>query len=284
MSLEVPIPSSNTSKRGENRPIAVFSDFDGTIFHQDTGHVLFDNYGVGKEKRQELDGSIGETRSFREASEIMWGSLTVTLDEALQELSKKLVMDNHFERFLDFCKENDIPFSVISAGLKPLLRGALDQFLGKEKSATIDIVSNDGEINGSNWKPIWRHDSELGHDKSKSINELKETVFNGKTPLTVFVGDGVSDLAAAKHADILFARRGLKLEIYCIENKIPYIPYDTFEEVQIEIERILHAQKENQELDNDRDTAANIPKTPASGRPVSLRTVKEKTIPNRVLT
>ncbi|KAA8909824.1 hypothetical protein TRICI_004345 [Trichomonascus ciferrii] len=281
MSLQVPKPSNGNSKKHNNRPIAVFSDFDGTIFHQDTGHVLFDKYGCGQEKREELDGSIGDTRSFREASELMWGSLTVSLDEALELLKKDLVLDDHFKPFLDFCDEQNIPFSVISAGLQPLLRGALDQFLGKERSSKINIVSNDAEIDGSNWKPLWRHDCELGHDKARSINEMKETVFDGAQPLTVFVGDGVSDLAAANHADILFARRGLKLEKYCIKNKIPYIPYDTFEDVQVELERMINAQKEDEQ--DNRNATANIPKNPVSGRPIALRTVSENSVPNSVL-
>ena len=48
---------------------AIFVDFDGTIFMQDTGHVLFDKYGCGAERRQILDEQIktGE-RSFRDVS------------------------------------------------------------------------------------------------------------------------------------------------------------------------------------------------------------------------
>jgi hypothetical protein len=60
----------------------------------------------------------------------------------------------------------------------------------------------------------------------------------------VFIGDGVSDLPAARQADVLFARRGLRLEEYCKENNIPYIPFDTFADIQRELEKIM---KEDQE-------------------------------------
>jgi len=45
---------------------------------QDTGHILFNNFGCGNERRKELDKQIstGE-RSFRDVSEEMWGSLDV---------------------------------------------------------------------------------------------------------------------------------------------------------------------------------------------------------------
>lgn len=202
---------------------------------------MFDNHGCGPEKRKELDGSIGNTRSFRDASEEMWASLNVTLEEGIESLKKNLVMDKDFKPFFQFTQDHSIPFTVISAGLKPLLAAALDEFLGPENAANIDIISNEGEIaeDGSEWKAIWRHpDTELGHDKARSVNEFRESV-NGVQPLVVFIGDGVSDLAAASKADVLFARRGLKLEEYCIEHRIPYIPYDSFAEVQKDVELLV---------------------------------------------
>lgn len=48
----------------------------------------------------------------------------------------------------------------------------------------------------------------------------------------------MSDLAAAREADVLFARRGLRLEEYCREHGIEYTPFDTFVDIKAEIERI----------------------------------------------
>lgn len=242
--LAVPRTSIATDNHGNsalNRPLAIFSDFDGTIFLQDTGHILFDNHGCGAVKREELDTAIGTgDRTFKSASEEMWGSLHVTLDDGCKTLSKHLILDPGFKDFFNYLLKYEIPFNVISAGLKPLLRYVLNSFLGEELSAKIGIVSNDAEISedGSVWKPIWRHDSELGHDKARSIQEYKDTV-EGEQPLLVFIGDGVSDLAAASHADILFARKGLLLEQYCIKNKIPYIPYESFIDIEEELKQLV---------------------------------------------
>ncbi|KAI8962673.1 HAD-like domain-containing protein [Daldinia sp. FL1419] len=227
------------------RKIICFSDFDGTIFMQDTGHVLFDNHGCGSKRREMLDEQIktGE-RSFRDVSEEMWGSLNVPFEDGFEVMEKTLEIDPDFQSFHQYCLKNDIPFNVISAGLKPILRKVLDTFLGEEASSHIGIVANDAHISadGSEWKPIWRHDTELGHDKAQSITEARkeaETACDdGTVPLIVFIGDGVSDLPAAREADVLFARRGLRLEEYCKEHNIPYIPFDTFADIQREIERI----------------------------------------------
>lgn len=111
-------------------------------------------------------------------------------------------------------------------------------------------MANDAEIaqDGSKWKPVWRHDTELGHDKAQSINEYRavanEESAEDEIPLIVFIGDGVSDLPAAREADVLFARKGLRLEEYCIENKIPYIGFNTFADIQVEIEQLIKEDEE----------------------------------------
>ena len=213
---------------------------------QDTGHILFDAHGCGSTRRNILDQQIhtGE-RSFRDVSEEMWGSLNVPFEDGFEVMEKTLEIDPDFQKFHNFCVKNDIPFNVISAGLKPILRKVLDTFLGEEASGHIQIIANEAEIadDGSNWKPIWRHDTELGHDKELSVNEARAEATlaceDGTIPLIVFIGDGVSDLPAARVADVLFARRGLRLEEYCIENKIPYIAYDTFADIEKEINNIM---------------------------------------------
>lgn len=149
---------------------------DRTIFMQDTGHILFNSFGCGSDRIKELEAQIksGE-RSFRDVSEEMWASLDVPFEDGFTALEGGLTVDSGFQDFHKFCRNNDIPFNVISAGLKPVLRRVLDHFLGEELSSGIDIVANDAEIDqeGHAWKPIWRHETELGHDKALSIDEYK---------------------------------------------------------------------------------------------------------------
>ena len=233
-----------TAPMGTKRKIVIFSDFDGTIFHQDTGHILFNAFGCGNERRAVLDAQItsGE-RSFRDVSDEMWGSLDVPFEDGFEVMKTQLDIDDGFADFHEFCRNNDIPFNVISAGLKPVLRRVLDHFLGEEEASSIDIVANDATISadGHSWKPVWLHnDTPLGHDKKQSMTAAREAATltcaeTGTIPLVVFVGDGVSDLPAAREADVLFARRGLRLEEYCVENSLAYIAYDSFADIQREL-------------------------------------------------
>ena len=214
---------------------------------QDTGHQLFDNFGCGPEQRKVLAHQLesGE-RSFREVSDELYASLDVPFEDCFEVMKNALDIDPDFQDFHEFCVNNSIPFNVVSAGLKPVLQKVLDHFIGEEMSKHIEIVANDAKVTksdeGSKWEAVWRHDCELGHDKARSINEYKEAAKlesdNGTIPMIVFIGDGVSDLPAAREADVLFARRGLKLEDYCIEHKINYIPFGTFADILKEVTKI----------------------------------------------
>jgi 2-hydroxy-3-keto-5-methylthiopentenyl-1-phosphate phosphatase len=50
--------------------------------------------------------------------------------------------------------------------------------------------------------------------------------------ISVFCGDGVSDISAARKADILFARNGKDLVTYCERHQIPYFGFDSFKEIE----------------------------------------------------
>ena len=222
---------------------ADFKDFDGTIMLGDTGHVLFDAHGCGEDKRKELDAAIhsGEL-SFRDASEQMWHSLKVPFDDGFEVMKERLEIDPDFPEFHEFCIKRHIPFNIISAGVKPVLRRVLDEFVG-EQARHIDIVANDVHISedGSEWKVVWKDDTALGHDKAASIQHARAQASDsdgGQAPLIIFIGDGVTDLPAARECDVLFARRGLRLEEYCIEHNIAHIPFDTFKDIQAEVAQI----------------------------------------------
>jgi 2,3-diketo-5-methylthio-1-phosphopentane phosphatase len=210
----------------------------------DTGHVLFDAHGCGEIKRKELDAAIhsGEL-SFRDASEQMWGSLKVSFDDGFEVMKERLQMDPGFQEFHDFCIKRRIPFNIISAGVKPVLRRVLDEFVG-EQARHIDIIANDAHISedGSEWKVVWKDDTALGHDKAASIQHARGQASDtdgDQPPMIIFIGDGVTDLPAARECDVLLARRGLRLEEYCIEHNIAHIPFDTFRDIQAEVARIV---------------------------------------------
>jgi 2-hydroxy-3-keto-5-methylthiopentenyl-1-phosphate phosphatase len=71
--------------------LTTFLDFDGAIFVQDTGRILFNNFRCGSERRKILDEQIySNERSFRDVSEEMWGSLDMPFNDGFAVMKDAL--------------------------------------------------------------------------------------------------------------------------------------------------------------------------------------------------
>lgn len=82
--------------------------------------------------------------------------------------------------------------------------------------------------------------SNSGHDKGESIRSAMSQLSEGKDDVkSVFIGDGISDISAAKKADFVFAKRGLNLERWCINENVPHQAFDSFQDVFAGIQKIL---------------------------------------------
>ena len=118
--------------------------------------------------------------------------------------------------------------------MAPIIRAVLSKHVSEEEAAEIDIIANDvkftdpeGKGTKGHWELVFRHpDSGYGHDKSKAILPYRDLP---NPPTLVFCGDGVSDLSAAKHADLLFAKDRWDgesdLMVYCKKQKIPFVDF-----------------------------------------------------------
>ena len=104
---------------------------------------MTDNYGFGYQKRRQgnfdmLDG----TETFRDGFQKMVNSWTVSIPETISILKKHIKLDPHFHDFARWAKINSVPIVVLSAGMAPIIRALLDEFLG-ELASNIEIVAND---------------------------------------------------------------------------------------------------------------------------------------------
>ncbi|KAG1383364.1 hypothetical protein G6F61_001439 [Rhizopus arrhizus] len=193
--------------------VQVFTDFDGTLSLDDTGLLLIDDHrSLGPKRRRELEEAVMDNRiKYKDALQEMWENVHISWEEAWNEYLDDCKMDPGFPSFNNYCQQNQFPVTILSSGLYPLLEEIMFKFLG-EKAKKIKIVANHAEIKNRTWKIIWRDDSIYGNDKSKSIIEAREK--EKEDTIFIFCGDGISDISAARHADILFARKGRDLETY----------------------------------------------------------------------
>ncbi|KAI6097230.1 HAD-like domain-containing protein [Pisolithus sp. B1] len=226
----LPYPPVHSDKQ-----FVVLSDWDGTITNYDSNDYMTDNLGYGKEKRREgnLDILSGKT-TFRDEFRRMLESVSAnghTLDECKEVLKQNIKLDPGFRDFYRYCKSKDIPVVIVSSGMEPIIRAVLSALVTPEEAAEIDIISNDVDVHvDGTWSIKYRHPtSGYGHDKSQAILPYRTLP---KPPTLFFFGDGVSDMSAARHADVLFVKQKNDgendLAAYCKREGIPHILFSDF--------------------------------------------------------
>ncbi|KXN80875.1 Pdp3-interacting factor 1 [Leucoagaricus sp. SymC.cos] len=238
----------------EDKKFVILSDWDGTITTYDSNDYMTHHLGFGEEKCREgnLEILAGKV-TFRDAFREMLQSVTKnghTFEECRQVLHDNIKLDPGFKEFYAWCKTVDIPVIIVSrqvgivvvyayrshicqnSGMAPLIRAVLSNLLGKEANE-IEIIANDVTVepNGQ-WEIKYRHPSSgFGHDKSQAILHYRNLP---QPPTLFFFGDGTSDISAAKHADLLFAKSkpggDNYLVSYCKREGINHALFEDFKE------------------------------------------------------
>ncbi|ORX98103.1 phosphoric monoester hydrolase [Basidiobolus meristosporus CBS 931.73] len=207
----------------------IFSDFDGTITKEDSLNILIDKC-MGSEPRQSIDDAIKQgTMSFKEGMTRQFAGIDASWEEASTFLQSTTHVDPHFKEFAQYCDAENIPLTVVSCGIGPLIKEFLKGFVGSELASKIQVEANSVEIIDQKWIPVYHDDSDFGHDKSLTMRQIKATL--EVKPILVFLGDGLSDISAAREADILFAKKGCDLEDWCIKENVSYTSFENFSHV-----------------------------------------------------
>lgn len=208
--------------------VAVYSDFDGTITLRDSNDALVDRY-VGAQNRQAYD------KLFLEGKGTLWEILDtslqacqVPLDEAIGFLREHVAIDRSFVAFHAWCEARRVPLSVLSAGLFEVVQAYM-----AAEGLELPIAANRA-------RRFDRHfglepadlGCPTGVDKGAVLLAAKREGL-----YTVFIGDGFSDRLAVPHADLVYAKSSLAR--YCTEREIPYVPFETFKDVQTDLARRL---------------------------------------------
>lgn len=135
--------------------------------------------------------------------------------------------------FIQFVKENNISFYVISGGMDFFVYPLLQGIIPKEQ-----IYCNETDFSAEFITVKWPHSCDdhcqnhCGLCKSSLIRKLSDT-----DDFHIVIGDSITDLQAAKQADKVFARDFLITK--CEENHIAYTPFETFQDVQAELKLLL---------------------------------------------
>lgn len=203
------------------RPI-IFCDFDGTITDSDNIIAVMKKFApVGWEqivhdvlqKNVSISGGVGKMFSLIR-SDIKQDIIDYLLQEAkIRPGFKELIL---------FAKERQIPFYVVSGGIDFFVEPLLENDLELD-----NIYCNKADFSGEFIRIDWPNSCDQHCDKDCGC--CKPTVMRrlaDEDHYKIVIGDSITDLEAAKQADLVFARDFLIEK--CREEGIAFHPFETF--------------------------------------------------------
>lgn len=207
------------------RPV-IFCDFDGTITENDNIIAIvkhFDPPGWDAI----VDQILKRERSIRDGVGELFSLLpTAKREEITQFAIEQARIRSGFAEFLELIRKQEIEFLVTSGGIDFFVYPILEPFAIDHKS----IYCNGSDFSGERIRITWPHScdehctNDCGMCKTRIIRQYPEEAY-----FRIVIGDSVTDLEAAKIADLIFARS--HLAEHCEKTGTPYIPYETFHEI-----------------------------------------------------
>ncbi len=210
---------------------AIFSDFDGTISLKDVGYSLFHHFSNGKNDELLPDWKSG-VMSTRDCLLAEAAMVNASPDE-IYKFIDTIGIDPDFPKLLTICQEKSIPLQILSDGLDIYIKYLLE----KANLTNLDFLANHAELVNNTIEITFDHENKrcqrCGICKGEIISGFRES--KDEPYQIIFIGDGYSDICAAKEADILFAKKDLKE--YCIKEDINFISYTHFDEIVLELKQ-----------------------------------------------
>lgn len=200
----------------------IFSDFDGTITETDTLVFLATTLGGGPRMVEAIGRLISEGKlSLRDGIAAEMRSVRKPFVEVARLLREQVRIDPGFAPLALWLGEKKIPLTILSAGFHQII----DLFISRDEFPHLEILANHIHPNEEiGWQCQFRDGTDWGHDKASPLNEARR-----RGEYVIFIGDGLSDHAAAEAADEVFAKHSLAE--YCRERRISCHEYQTFNEI-----------------------------------------------------
>lgn len=213
----------------------VFSDYDGTITERDVILSVMEKFAPAEWVELKNKILYERTITLRDGVEKLFGLIkSIKKEEITNYIKEKVKLREGFKEFIAFCENRNIEFQVLSGGLDFLIEPILEGF--KEK---IKIYCNKANFNSEyvtiDYKYLPTNCSlcgTCGFCKIEAVEKYPKDKY-----LRILIGDSLTDLAASKVADTVFARADLIK--YLEQENISYIPFSNFHEVKEQLAQKL---------------------------------------------
>ncbi|MFC7371752.1 2-hydroxy-3-keto-5-methylthiopentenyl-1-phosphate phosphatase [Fictibacillus iocasae] len=209
----------------------IFCDFDGTITEKDNIVSIMKEYGApGWEEI--VNDILGKRMSIQEGVGRMFASIPSTKREEITSfvLSQSKQREG-FEDLLAYAEKEGMDFYVVSGGIDFFVHPYLESHLSQDK-----IYCNGSDFSGQTISITWPNScdkwcsNDCGCCKPSILRKWDSSKYR-----RIVIGDSITDLEAAKHADDVFARDFLIEK--CTELNIPFTPFETFHDIISDLEK-----------------------------------------------
>lgn len=224
-----PVSAPGPAGEGPGERVLVVCDFDGTVCRVDICNEFLDHFAGDWDAidRAYAAGEVGSRAAYARIAPLIRTSRPQVIDFILEHER----LDPFFPEFLSYCKGRRIDLKIVSDGLD----ACIEAILGKH-GLDVEYFSN---------RLLFREEGQIEFDFPPASRECgrcgtcKRTLlcrFRTDYDRIIYVGDGHSDICAARTADQIFAKDVLFEK--CVENGTPCLFYDNFDDIRRSMEKV----------------------------------------------
>jgi len=197
-------------------------DFDGTITEEDQSFLLLDAFASGNWRQWLTEYRTGKIAvgDFNTKAFTMVKEDRQTLVNFVRQTAK---MRDGFHELLAYCRRHGFRFTIISNGLDFYI----DTILADFGVRGVEVFAAQTQFDPRGMKVKY-----VGPDGTHLESDFKATyirLFLNQGYRVVYVGNGLSDISAAQHANHIFARA--ELLDHCKRANLDCTPFTNFNDV-----------------------------------------------------
>ena len=210
------------------RSAIVFCDFDGTITSCETFVGVLKEFSPTLANElipKILSKEVTLRQGVRQIVQAIPSS--VYPQELLRFVQDKPIRPG-LSTLIDYLDSRQIPFVVVSGGLRCLVEAVLKRENLYDRCAKIFAI----DVDQSNETLKVVSDWESGNELVAKVEIIKQECSNQEK--IIMIGDSITDLNASKYADIVFARDALCN--YLKEENISFLEWTDFEDIKTKLQ------------------------------------------------
>jgi 2-hydroxy-3-keto-5-methylthiopentenyl-1-phosphate phosphatase len=208
----------------------VFCDFDGTITAEETFVAMLERFTPEVAARI-LPELYAKRLTLREGVRQMLESIPSASYPEILEFTRSKPIRAGFIDFLDFLHTQNIPFVVVSGGLRGMVEAVLEPFIDRITEIHAIDVNTEGFY-------LRVHSPYEGGTEMVAKAQIMKAYDADET---IAIGDSITDWNLALAASLVFARPPLTR--YLEEHSKPYIAWTDFTDIRDRLAKLLKGEK-----------------------------------------